>query len=534
MTAAAAVSMRFSSHCMADHGEENLGCRNVRTRTYSARQVGAGIAPGRGPSTVLVMSRGIATPRPYMELLTVTAARVRAEDTVLENSNPDAVRVKRQRRDALGALGWRLRYSDPRSARQPERTFYGSYGDAVRELADFERTATAATVAPTVRLKAITVQEWAIEWLRMRRWKHAPSGAFAGERRPHSTFAKERSIVEAYLLPGLGPQTKLRAITLRGLREWIGGLTLLDDRGVRGDQPMAPSSKTTVANVVKLFFRDATRELGLSPNPAAGLPTTWGTDTSDRRILVPNLGRVEELACALDEAWPLPGWAEGLYGPNGEGRGDIVRLLAFSGMRWEESAAMPSGLVHRADKLMTVRYTATESGGKRVWVDGTKTGAGERHIVIVPQLHDVIDRLDAVRARGLELEAERAGRRAVRGGRSPVAPPTGSWSLLVSGERGGFVSYGQWRKELAKARAASGVDLTAHELRHVAASILYAALGADWSTIKEQMGHKSAQETERIYVHVFRGDRARVARMLGAKIEELRQDGTESPSPHQW
>lgn len=462
------------------------------------------------------------------------SADVDTSDIVFDDSDPEAVKVKRQRSDARGALGWRLRYSDPRSARQPERTFYGSYADAVRELAGFERTSTAATVAPAAHLKAITLQEWAVEWLRRRRWKHAPSGAFAGEIRPHSTFAKERNIVEACLLPGLGPQTKLRAVTLQELRAWIGGLTLLNDQGVRGDQPMAPASKTTVSNVVRLFFRDAARELGLSPDPALGLPTTWGTDTSDRRILVPHLGEVERLAQALDQAWPLPHWARDLCGPGGEGRGDIVRLLAFSGMRWEELAAMPVELVHRAEKLMGVRYTATESGGKRVWVDATKTGAGERHIVIVPQLHDVIDRLDAIRVRGAELESARAGRRAVRGGRTPLAPPTGLWSLLVSGERGGFISYGQWRKELAEARAMSGVDLTAHELRHVAASILYAAVGADWNMLKEQMGHRSAQETERIYVHVFRGDRARVARMLGAKIEELKQGGPEAANPHQW
>nr|WP_240933585.1 tyrosine-type recombinase/integrase [Cellulomonas sp. IC4_254] len=91
-----------------------------------------------------------------------------------------------------------------------------------------------------------------------------------------------------------------------------------------------------------------------------------------------------------------------------------------------------------------------------------------------------------------------------------------------------------WRKKLDPARKASGVDLTAHELRHVAASILFAAKGDDWGLIQEQMGHESAQETERIYKHVFRGDRSAVARMLGAKIDELRMGDVATGDPDQW
>jgi len=479
------------------------------------------------------MTREQATPRPYYEYLTATLGDVQDGDIVSDAAGPDVVKIKRRRTDHTGAPGWRLRVTDPRTGKQPEVSFYGSEAEAMRALTTFEGQASAATVAPTVRLKTITLKEWATEWLLARKWKHAPQGAFAGELRPHSTWAKERSIIEAYLLPGLKPDTKLRAVTLQDLRKWIGGLTLLDQDGERGPDPLAPSSKTTVTNVTKGFFADAARELGLTPNPAAELPTIWGTDTSSRRVLIPNLGNVEKLACAMDALWPLPKWARDLYGPEGQGRGDLVRLLAFSGKRWEEMVAFPADHVHRAQKLLDIRYTATESGGKRQFVDNAKTPAGIRPIAIVPQLHDVIDRLDAIRLRGLELEPARAARRAARGRPDPVAPPTGLWSLLVSGERGGFQSYGAWRKKLELAQAASGVDLTAHDLRHVAASILFAA-GMDWITIQRQMGHASARETERIYVHVFRDDRSMVAQKLGAKITELQKGAAEAANPNAW
>lgn len=48
---------------------------------------------------------------------------------------------------------------------------------------------------------------------------------------------------------------------------------------------------------------------------------------------------MEKLAAAMDAEWRLPHWAGDLYGPNGEGRGDLARLLASSGMRWEEQGS---------------------------------------------------------------------------------------------------------------------------------------------------------------------------------------------------
>ncbi|OIQ86490.1 tyrosine recombinase XerD [mine drainage metagenome] len=166
-------------------------------------------------------------------------------------------------------------------------------------------------------------------------------------------------------------------------------------------------------------------------------------------------------------------------------------------------------------------------------MDYTKTPAGVRPIVIVPQLHDVVDRLDAIRLRGLELTDARAARRAARGRELQEAPPTGLWSLLVSGERGGFQSYGHWRNKLMAAQTKSGIYLTAHDLRHVAASILFAS-GASWRTIQQQMGHASVKETERIYGHVFHDDKSAVARMLGLKITELQQAPAVPDGPDTW
>ena len=147
--------------------------------------------------------------------------------------------------------------------------------------------------------------------------------------------------------------------------------------------------------------------------------------------------------------------------------------------------------------MLAVRDTVTESGGRRVHKQGVgKTLAAMRHLAIVDQALPGIRRLEAVRVRGLALEPEREARREARvaagkpNKRGPNRPLADRWLLLASGEQGGFMSYGAWRKRLAVAQAASGVSYAAHDLRHVAVSILY-AVGESEDAIAEQVGHRT-------------------------------------------
>jgi integrase len=178
---------------------------------------------------------------------------------------------------------------------------------------------------------------------------------------------------------------------------------------------------------------------------------------------------METLATALDKVWPLPRWASDLTRPNGEGRGDILRFAAFTGMRWEELVALEDESVLLKAETILVHDTATESGGRREIRrvrDGNKPGksrAATRSLAIVDQVVPVIERLRAIRQRGLKLEPEREQRRQARGvKRPPNMPLEDRWTLLIPGETGGYMSYGHFCKKLEMAHESCDVDYTVH------------------------------------------------------------------------
>lgn len=442
-----------------------------------------------------------AKPAPYMQTVVI-----------------DGEKVRRQRTNELGELGWRLRPYDARTGTQPEQRYYGTYEDAVRELNKLTVEHTTAVTAPVAHARSRTLGDWAPSWLKSYAWKIPPSsnGSYRGSRRKYSTWAKASYITTGYLLPALGENRRLATITHDLLVDTIGGLTTEKDR------PLADSSKATVAAVARAMFRDAVTAGVMTTNPAANMPTTWGEGTTSRTALIPSILEVEKLAAAMDETWPLPRWASDLYGASGEGRGDIVRGLAYTGCRYAEFAALPATMVHPKTRVLSVLSTATESGGRRQYhAEEGKTLAATRHLAIVNQAMDPLRRMNAVRKRGLALEPEREARRQARGvTRAPSLRLEERWTLLMSGEQGGFQSYGHWRKRLKVAQAACGVDYDAHDLRHVCASILYAA-GESESVIAEQMGHADPAVTRRVYRHMFLVDRREVARRVELKIAAI-------------
>lgn len=434
----------------------------------------------------------------------------------------DGNRVSRQRTDPgdPSKLGWRIRVWDPRTGRQTESTFFGAYEAAVREMARLGGEAERSAVATVTHANSVTVGEWVPQWLALYAWKVAPAPGFDGVARPFATWSKSRSILRANLVPALGEQAKMRGITHTTLMAAIGSLMRQDAAGNPSSTPLAPSSKATVAATARSFFRDAVLAGILKVSPAANLPTVWGAAGTARTLLIPSILNVEALASAMDKSWPLPTWCADLAGPNGEGHGDIVRLIAYSGLRFEEMAALPASAVHMTRRTLDVLDTASESGGRREYRIGAgKTDAATRHLTIVDQAVPAMRRLNAIRKRGLEREVDRDAARLARGPqRPPNRPLADRWLLLVCGARGGFIGYSYWRRRLSEAQDASGVVFGAHDLRHVCASILIATPDVTKDEVREQMGHDSISTTEKVYRHQFRVDRSELARRISAGI----------------
>lgn len=100
------------------------------------------------------------------------------------------------------------------------------------------------------------------------------------------------------------------------------------------------------------------------------------------------------------------------------------------------------------------------------------------------------------------------------------------YSRLINGDRGGYLGYATWRKYLKLAQGytaahADGiVSYTAHELRHVCASLLIAS-GASDVQVAHQMGHSKIEITKNIYGHLFIQDRSAILVAMNEAVSRL-------------
>jgi len=183
-------------------------------------------------------------------------------------------------------------------------------------------------------------------------------------------------------------------------------------------------------------------------------------------------------------------------------------VLAFTGLRWEEAVAVPIENVDLDGQWITVDRTASESGGKRDIRDDLKTGAAERLAAIPDTAMPAVRRLVESGAKGRELSD---GQR---------------YSRLINGERGGYVGYSMWRRYLKLAHGYTAahtdgiVKYTAHELRHVCASLLIAS-GATDMQVCRQMGHSKVETTKNIYGHLFAQDQADILKAMNQAVTRL-------------
>jgi integrase len=241
------------------------------------------------------------------------------------------------------------------------------------------------------------------------------------------------------------------------------------------------------------MFAWAREERIITVNPALELRTGWGS-SARRRVLIPSIPQVLRLAAALDHFKP--------------GLGDVAIVLAFTGLRWEEAVAVLVVSVDLDAQSMKVNRTASESGGRRDVRDEMKSPAAVRTVMIPDIAMPAVRRL---------VECGRKGRE-----RSDGELHT----RLINGDRGGYLGYATWRKYLKLAHGYTAahkdgiVSYTAHELRHVCASLLIAS-GATNMQVAHQMGHSKIETTKNIYGHLFAQDRSAILDAINEAVGRL-------------
>jgi len=377
---------------------------------------------------------------------------------------------------ADGTPVYRVRLWDPVLKRQIERTAEGL--DAAKKLlADFNE---AKRRPGRLQAEHTRFAEVAARYLIAYRVKRD------GTPRPKSSLAKERTCLNVYILPALG-NAWIGDLDLPQLNTTIRNLTLQDG------SPASGSTKSTVASVLRRVFAWAREERIIPSNPALELRTGWGGSVR-RRVIIPSIPQVLRLAEALDRFKP--------------GLGDIAMVLAFTGLRWEEAVAVPIGNVSLDGQSIRIDRTASESGGRRDIRQNMKTRSAERTVMIPDIAMPAVRRLADRGAPGRDYS----------GGTL--------YGRLINGDRGGYLGYAMWRRYLKFAQGYTAahpdgiVSYTAHELRHVCASLLVAS-GASDMQVAHQMGHSKIETTKNIYGHLFAQDRASILDAMNQAVSRL-------------
>lgn len=177
-----------------------------------------------------------------------------------------------------------------------------------------------------------------------------------------------------------------------------------------------------------------------------------------------------------------------------ERQGEVVRFLAYTGLRWGEMAALRVSDFDMLRRRINVSRSVTESGGL-VW---STPKTWERRSVPFPA------------ALAEELSAAMVGKRRD--------------ALVFTNERGGVLRNSNWRARVfgpavAKCQQADDAfpSITPHDLRHTAASLAVSA-GANVKAVQRMLGHAKASMTLDVYADLFDEDLDEVATNLDAAI----------------
>ena len=182
---------------------------------------------------------------------------------------------------------------------------------------------TSALVTPTWTAPErgrITVEAWAEQWLA------AQSGL-----KPSISY-RCRSLLRSQILP-CWSRHRLADITHADVAAWVA------DMSARG---LAPATVRQAHRVLALVLTLAVRDGRIPRNPATGVPLPRAVRAEPRFL---TREQVEQLSDAAGEY------------------GDVVRLLASTGLRFGEMAALRVRRIDFLRKRLTVAESATEVGG---------------------------------------------------------------------------------------------------------------------------------------------------------------------------
>ena len=218
-------------------------------------------------------------------------------------------------------------------------------------------------------------------------------------------------------------------------------------------------------DILNMIFNDAIVEGHLSFNPVSAVSMPRNLPTKKREL------PADEAIAAVKAGADLP---FGLF----------ALICLYTGLRRGEVLALNYEDIDRQSR--TIRVTkAVEFIGNNPHLKSPKTEAGYRTVPLLEPLKKAL-------------------------------PATGA-GLLFPRDDGGLLTKTQYRKRWKKYCEAIGYEITAHQLRHGYATLLYEAGVAD-KDAQELLGHSSISVTRDIYTHIRQGQKSATAKKINEHL----------------
>ena len=377
-------------------------------------------------------------------------ARAWVYDRTRDKAYVEAVKKAREAKRTPPAR-WMVRYYDP-SGRTKSAGTFKKKPDAEKKQTEIENSLHEGSYRDPSASK-VTLGQMAEKWLSTR------------TDIKRSTWWKYRGLLDSHVLPKWG-DLPLSAVHNEDVAVWVADLQKPRDEGGNN----LGASQTGHAHGVLSMVLEWCVPRRLPANPARGVPLPKPSEAE--HVYLDHV-QVEALASAAGELRTSYGQIAAAAPVNRA----LILLLAYTGLRFNEAAALRLGRVDLDRRRIRVVVAFAEVEGKLV-EQSPKTGKS-RTVPVPPSLVEEL--------RPLML------------GRSES-------DLLFTTRRGGEVRLRNWRnREFGKAVKAVGLDgrgLTPHKLRHTAASLAIAS-GADVKVVQSMLGHATATMTLDRYGHLF-------------------------------
>ena len=302
-------------------------------------------------------------------------------------------------------------------------------------------------------LSKVSVSEMAEKWLSARH-----------DLKP-STWWKYRALLDNHVLPEWGEKS-LSAVNREDVAVWVAKLVKSKDDGGSG----LGASQTRHAYRVLAMVLEWCVPTRLLTNPARGVKLPIPPEAEHVYLKCAQIERLADAAGNLRTKYNRPTAGAAVNKA-------LILLLAYTGLRWGEAAALRVGRVDLDKRRIRVTSTFYEVGG--VQNEGLPKHGKKRTVAfpasLVPELRPLI-----------------AGR--------------ADDEIVFTTARGQSLRANNWRvREFNAALTASKLKvpgLTPHKLRHTAASLAIAA-GADVKVVQLMLGHADAAMTLNIYGHLW-------------------------------